>query len=193
MLRSGTTSYYQADGLGSLTSLSNPSGALANTYTYDSFGNLTTSTGSLTNSFRYTGREFDTETSLYYYRARYYDSATGRFISEDPGRYTPVNFYSYVGGDPIFWNDPLGLYKCAQGAICTFIPDLNQALLNFEKCVGHEVTITCGNDSHKPTDPHMRGEAVDIGHNSNPWLTRDAAEDCFKKSFPQGKRARAVR
>jgi hypothetical protein len=81
----------------------------------------------------------------------------------------------------------LGLYKCAQGAICTFIPELNQALLNFEKCVGHEVTITCGNDSHKPTDPHMRGEAVDIGHNSNPWLTRDAAEDCFKKSFPQGK------
>jgi YD repeat-containing protein len=70
MLRSGATSYYQADGLGSLTSLSNTSGALANTYTYDSFGNLTASTGSITNSFRYTGREFDTETSLYYYRAR---------------------------------------------------------------------------------------------------------------------------
>jgi len=65
MLRSGTTSYYQADGLGSLTSLSNPSGALTNTYTYDSFGNLLASTGSLVNSFRCTGREFDTETSLY--------------------------------------------------------------------------------------------------------------------------------
>jgi YD repeat-containing protein len=75
MLRSGTTSYYQADGLGSLTSLNNTSGALANAYTYDSFGNLTASTVSLTNSFRYTGREFDTETSLYYYRARYYDPA----------------------------------------------------------------------------------------------------------------------
>jgi RHS repeat-associated protein len=95
-----------------------------------------------------------------YYCARYYDSATGRFISEDPGRYTPVNFYSYAGGDPIFWNDPLGLYKCAQGAICIFIPELNQALLNFEKCVGHEVTITCGNDSHKPTDPHMRARRL---------------------------------
>jgi YD repeat-containing protein len=67
MLRSSATSYYQADGLGSLTSLSNTSGALANTYTYDSFGNLTGSTGSLTNSFRYTGREFDTETGLYFY------------------------------------------------------------------------------------------------------------------------------
>src|SRR6516164_6261042 len=61
MLRSGATSYYEADGLGSLTSLSNTSGALANTYTYDSFGNLVASSGSIANSFRYTGREFDTE------------------------------------------------------------------------------------------------------------------------------------
>jgi hypothetical protein len=41
-------------------------------YTYDSFGNLTASTGSLVNPFRDTARESDTETSLYYYRARYY-------------------------------------------------------------------------------------------------------------------------
>src|ERR1700674_5443528 len=73
MLRGNTTSYYSADGLGSVTSLRNTSGANAQTYTYDSFGNLTASSGSLTNSFRYTGREFDTEPSLYYYRARYYD------------------------------------------------------------------------------------------------------------------------
>src|SRR4051794_33048034 len=58
-LRSGTTSYYQQDGINSVTSLSNPTGALANTYTYDSFGKLTASTGTLTNPFRYTGREFD--------------------------------------------------------------------------------------------------------------------------------------
>jgi RHS repeat-associated protein len=83
MLRSGATNYYEADGLGSLTSLSNTSGALATTYTYDSFGNLVASSGNLVNSFRYTGREFDAETSLYYYRARYYDPTTGRFVKED--------------------------------------------------------------------------------------------------------------
>jgi hypothetical protein len=44
-LRSGTTSYYQPDGLGSITSLSNVAGTLANTYTYDFFGKLTASTG----------------------------------------------------------------------------------------------------------------------------------------------------
>ena len=70
MLRGGATSFYQADGLGSLTSVSNTSGALASSYTYDSFGNLVASSGSLVNSFRYTGREFDAETSLYYYRAK---------------------------------------------------------------------------------------------------------------------------
>jgi hypothetical protein len=45
-LRSGTTSYYEQDGQGSISSLSNSSGSLANTYTYDSFGKLTASTGS---------------------------------------------------------------------------------------------------------------------------------------------------
>src|SRR5207253_408203 len=70
MLRSSTTSYYQADGLGSVTSLSNGTGSLAQTYSFDSFGK-TTPTGSLVNPFQYTGRESDTETGLYYYRARY--------------------------------------------------------------------------------------------------------------------------
>src|SRR5207244_1533767 len=54
MLRGTTTDYYEADGLGSVTSLSTTSGAVAANYVYDSFGNLTSSTGTLTNSFRYT-------------------------------------------------------------------------------------------------------------------------------------------
>jgi RHS repeat-associated protein len=75
--------------------------ALAATYTYDSFGNLISSTGAVTNSFRYTAREFDTETDLYYYRARYYDPLIGRFVSEDPiGFMGGGNFYAYAGDDP---------------------------------------------------------------------------------------------
>lgn len=110
MLRSGTTSYYQADGLGSVTSLSNSSGANAQTYTFDSFGNLTGSTGTLTNSFRYTAREFDAETNLYFYRARYYDPSIGRFTREDPLRFGAgdPNFYSYVSQNPVTFTDPLG-------------------------------------------------------------------------------------
>jgi YD repeat-containing protein len=57
MLRSSTTSYYQPDGLGSITSLTNTAGAVAGNYTYDSFGKLVAATGTLNNSFRYTGRD----------------------------------------------------------------------------------------------------------------------------------------
>lgn len=186
MLRSSTTSYYQADGLGSVTSLSSSAGALAQTYGYDSFGKQTASSGSLVNSLQYTGRESDSETGLYYYRARYYDPNSGRFLSEDLLRYEPTSFYSYVGGNPIIWKDPFGLYKCPTGVSCDFQPDMNEALIKFEKCVGHEITVTCGDNGHPPADTHTYGWAVDIGHNNNPWLDRKTAEDCFTTSFPQG-------
>jgi RHS repeat-associated protein len=106
---SGTTSYYQQDGIGSVSSLSNSAGALTNTYTYDSYGKLTASTGTLANPFRYTAREFDPETGLYEYRARYYDQNIGRFLSEDPiGFDGGINFYAYVDNDPTMLVDPFG-------------------------------------------------------------------------------------
>jgi len=110
MLRSSTTSYYQVDGLGSVTSLSSTAGALAQTYTYDSFGRQTASSGSLTNPFQYTAREFDTETNLFFYRARYYDPGVGRFINEDPAMFSAGNnFYRYVSDSPLSLKDPYGL------------------------------------------------------------------------------------
>lgn len=109
-LRSGTTSFYEADGLHSTTSLSNSTGALANTYAYDSYGRLTASTGTVTNPLTYTGRDFDSETAIYYYRARYYEPATGRFISEDPIRFKGgIDFYSYALSSPTNLTDPMGL------------------------------------------------------------------------------------
>ena len=109
-LRSGGSSYYEADGLGSITSLSSSTGTLANTYTYDSFGNLTNFTGTLRNPFQYTGREFDPETGIYEYRARYYDQTVGRFVSEDPIQFNGgINFFAYVTNNPINKRDPEGL------------------------------------------------------------------------------------
>ncbi len=110
-LRSSTTSYYEADGLGSVTSLTSSAGALANTYTYDSYGNLTTSSGSVSNPFSYTGREFDSETGLYYFRARYYDPTTGKFIGEDPIEFAggDSNLYRYSFNGPVNLDDPSGL------------------------------------------------------------------------------------
>jgi RHS repeat-associated protein len=89
---------------------SSAAGAIANTYTYDSFGKLTASTGSITNRFQYTAREFDSESGLYYYRARYYDPSTGRFLSEDPSHFAGgINYYDYTMNSSTGWTDPTGL------------------------------------------------------------------------------------
>ncbi len=79
-------------------------------YTYDAYGN-TDSTGAFVNSFAYTGAVIDEETDLYYMNARYYDPATGRFISEDIYRGDGEAFrhlYVYCDGDPVNDTDPSG-------------------------------------------------------------------------------------
>jgi RHS repeat-associated protein len=110
MYRGLTASYYHADGLGSITSLTDPTAALAASYVYGSFGKLAASTGTLTNPFQYTAREFDSETGLYYYRARYYDPVAGRFLSEDVLKLAGegTTLYSYVGNSPPNYIDPWG-------------------------------------------------------------------------------------
>jgi len=102
------TAFFEADGLGSITSLSGATG-ITDTYTYKPFG-ITTATGANPNRFRFTGREWDQETGLYYYRARYYDPNTGRFFSEDPIQFGGGdNFYTYAFNSPSNLNDPSGL------------------------------------------------------------------------------------
>ena len=104
---------------------SNAAGALAQTYSFDSFGKQTATSGSLTNSFQYTGRESDPETGLYYYRARYYDPASARFLSEDPiGFKGGMDFYSYVHNTAINVADSFGLRtnKCSWSGGCSDLP-----------------------------------------------------------------------
>ena len=105
--------FYQADGLGSVTELSDMTGFVSRTYVYDAFGNVVEETGALENPYTYTGREFDVETNLYFYRARYYDATVGRFLQEDAfsGAITAppsLNRYPYVANNPVNVFDPSG-------------------------------------------------------------------------------------
>jgi RHS repeat-associated protein len=117
--RGSVSEFYQTDGLGSVTSLTNTSGVVNQTYIYDSFGNISSTTGTFVQPFRYTGREFDTETGLLYYRARYYDASTGRFPSEDSARWagSGVNFYIYSMNNPTNFRDPTGHTVGVEGSL----------------------------------------------------------------------------
>jgi RHS repeat-associated protein len=105
-------SYYHADGLGSVTRTTNGVGAVTQTRQYDAWGNL--ESGATEPGCAFTGREWDPEIGLYYYRARYYDPKVGAFIGEDPigpadRALDELNAYRYVGNDPVNRLDPTGL------------------------------------------------------------------------------------
>jgi RHS repeat-associated protein len=111
MQKNNTNIYYHADGLGSIIALVDTSVAALQTYSYDSFG-MINSIGLVTQPYTYTAREFDTETGLYFYRARYYDPKAGRFITRDPiGFDGGINQYAYVGNNPVNWGDARGFTK----------------------------------------------------------------------------------
>ena len=100
------TLYFTQDHLGSTRALTNPTGNIVESISYDSFGNGAVSGHT---RFLYTGRELDLTTSLYNYRSRYYDPALGRFLSEDSIRLRGGNnLYAYVGNNPGRFVDPFG-------------------------------------------------------------------------------------
>jgi RHS repeat-associated protein len=106
----GTTGYFISDHLDSAQAKTDANGNVTSAVTYDSYGNVTN--GSVGSRYAYTGREIDSESSLMFYRARWYDQQQGRFISGDPtGLDGGINPYAYVENDPINFHDPLGLRK----------------------------------------------------------------------------------
>ena len=103
--------YYQSDHQGSIINLSDSSGGTANSYQYDSYGRVLSVAETVSQPYAYTARELDGESGLYYYRARYYDPQSGRFLSEDPIGFEAgdQNLYRYVFNNPINLADPSGL------------------------------------------------------------------------------------
>lgn len=117
MVRGGTPYYYLDDFQGSVTALTDASGAVKASYGYDAFGVPTGAAPAVSNPFTYGGREYDAKSGLYYNRARYYDPSMGSFISRDPA--PSSNPYPYAGNDPVDFTDPSGLQAEVEYAIQT--------------------------------------------------------------------------
>jgi RHS repeat-associated protein len=108
----GNVVLHPTDRLGTVRDLVGNSGAVLNHFTCDSFGNVISETNQpVETRYLFTGREFDGETGLYYYRARYYDGGVGRFLSEDSIGFAggDMNLYRYVGNTPTIATAPTGL------------------------------------------------------------------------------------
>jgi RHS repeat-associated protein len=106
----GVGSYYVSDHLGSVRARTNASGYVVVARDYDPWGNPLAGAG--VGGWSFTGREWDVETGLYYYRARFYDSALARYVSSDPiGFDGGTNFYAYVSNAPTSTVDPFGLLE----------------------------------------------------------------------------------
>jgi RHS repeat-associated protein len=133
----GNDFYYLTDALGSVLALTDAAGNITDTYDYDEFGVLLSSTGSTYNPLRFTGQYYDSETGFYYLRNRYYAPEQGRFVRRDPlgahgGRILSLSksipgkreasltwslpttllvgsLYAYVANNPAIFVDPEGL------------------------------------------------------------------------------------
>jgi len=106
--------YHLYDGLGSTAGLTDGSGDVVDGYSYEVFGATRSHSGASDNPWLFTGEQLDADSDMYYLRARYYDPAIGRFLSQDP---LPAGHsYVYGANNPVRYVDPSGL--CIPGITC---------------------------------------------------------------------------
>ncbi len=133
----GTLSFLLADHLGSTVGVMDAGGAVVATQTYWPYGAVRAATGVAPTDRLFTGQRQEPAgdaLGLYDYRARFYSTLVGRFVSADPTNGSGLNRYAYVGGNPLRYTDPSGL--CFMGLPCSW-----QDAQNWLHCA-----LTCGDN-----------------------------------------------
>ena len=158
--------YYLGDGLGSVMKTTDDTGAVVNSYEYDVYGTVTSSSGSQASEFEFAGEQTD-PSGLQYLRARYYDPATGTFISREPMALIPGwsgHPHAYASGNPARFVDPTGEVPvdgdgCQEGEVhCIF-------------------TSSCG--YARAVDPYGAGQRCDWDANHCHFLPLGQGIECL--------------
>ncbi|MBV7299148.1 putative Ig domain-containing protein [Enterovibrio paralichthyis] len=135
--------FFVYDGLGSTRALTDIAGVVTDKYDYEGYGTVLNREGSSSNSYLYTGEQFDASLGKYYLRARYYDQSTGRFTQQDTwlgNNQEPItlNKYLYGNASPANFIDPTGhmsmmslnISMSTRGALSSVaVPNYSGALL----------------------------------------------------------------
>jgi RHS repeat-associated protein len=133
-------------------------------YEYDVYGQPAAADPGHPNPFAFTGRRFDPETGLYYYRARYYNPTIGRFLQTDPIGYADgLNWYAYCGNNPIAFKDPTGLFQLIFGGTnCEFEEKVREVMARLReilvwriKEIDDAISIMGCNQDHEPENCPM--------------------------------------
>jgi RHS repeat-associated protein len=155
--------FYYTNYQGSTLYVADNSGAIVSSFSYGPFGESSTLTG---NPFRFTGRRFDAETGLYYYRARYYSPTFGRFLQPDPVGYDDeMNLYAYVSNDPLNRTDPSGRYQCTplpgspSRLSCRSKPGFDHWIMHFVLWWKNYAVVSSGDEGQSSPDKSS-GEAA---------------------------------
>ena len=131
MQRGGNSYFYHKNHLGSVVALTDGSGNLVERYEYDPYGQPAIfdatdnmlNQSAIGNAIMFTGREYDAETGLYYYRARTMHPGLGRFIQHDPLMYVDgMSMYAYVMNNPLYYTDSYGLEGTGDCDKCNLPP-----------------------------------------------------------------------
>ena len=158
--------HFLPDALGSSIALTDGTGAVQTSYTYEPFGQTSISGSTSTSAFQFTGREND-QTGLYYYRARYLNPVLNRFVSEDPIGFNggDANLYSYVSNNPLRFTDPEGqiAIPVVPVAVCLIFVFIGEYVIPTVRCL----TGRCPEEL-EPSPPHVE---------EPPYILPDARRD----------------
>ena len=159
-----TVLYYHGDQLGTTRMLTDSLGAIAATYTYDAYGNLSSFAGSVTQPLGFAGQYTDSESGLIYLRVRYYDPETTQFISRDPAMMAFRPPYSYGVDDPVNRVDWTGL-QASPG------PQYPPAFIDALRRAAIEESAKYG-VSTQPAGVEFEGRWYTYSNSMGEWVTR---------------------
>ena len=156
-ISTSTPVYYHQDQQASTRVLTDQSGNVLATYSFDALGNATASSGIAQTPLRYDGEYRDNETGFVYLRARYYDPATAEFLTRDPEDASTRSAYGYVNNNPLNVSDPSGLDPQCRGMNATGKPC--EVSLGFCPKTGRPINVWLPAEPRTPR-PRLVGSGI---------------------------------